>query len=97
MKVVLPLLIALLSWQCRGEDSTRIADEDRAVLERYLEHARENHFSSLPLSRRVVETGRFFLDTPYKGGTLDGEGVEELVVNLREMDCVTFVDNVLAL
>ncbi|MDR0766249.1 MAG: DUF1460 domain-containing protein [Odoribacteraceae bacterium] len=98
MKMVLALTVALVVLlQCRGGDTARVAGEDRAVLERYLEHARARRLDTLPVHRRVAETALFFLDTPYRAGTLDDEGPERLVVNLREMDCVTFVDNVLAL
>jgi hypothetical protein len=45
----------------------------------------------------VVEIGRFFLDTPYKTGTLDGQGKENLIVNLSSFDCTTFVETVLTL
>ena len=34
---------------------------------------------------------------PYVGGTLDRTEDEELIVNLRELDCTTFVEQVLAL
>lgn len=42
------------------------------------------------------ETAKFFLGVPYVGKTLEYES-ERLIVNLREMDCMTFVENVLAL
>jgi hypothetical protein len=45
----------------------------------------------------MLEIGRFFLGTPYVAGTLETERAEHLVVNLREHDCVTFVENVVAL
>ena len=45
----------------------------------------------------ILEIGKFFLGTPYVTGTLETEGAEHLVVNLREYDCVTFVENVVAL
>lgn len=40
--------------------------------------------------------GREFIDTPYKAGTLEGD-TERLTVNIDEMDCTTFVENVVAL
>lgn len=40
--------------------------------------------------------GREFLDTPYKGGTLEGSP-EMLTVNLDEMDCTTYMETVAAL
>lgn len=39
----------------------------------------------------------FFLDVPYVGGTLENPEKEILVVNLRQLDCTTLVDNVMAL
>lgn len=45
----------------------------------------------------ILEVGRFFLGAPYVVGTLEKKRAEHLVVNLREFDCVTFVENVVAL
>ena len=45
----------------------------------------------------MLEIGKFFLGTPYVAGTLETKRAEHLVVNLREHDCVTFVENVVAL
>jgi hypothetical protein len=45
----------------------------------------------------MLEIGKFFLGTPYVTGTLETKRVEHLVVNLREYDCVTFIENVVAL
>jgi hypothetical protein len=45
----------------------------------------------------ILEIGKFFLGTPYVSGTLETKGAEHLVVSLREVDCVTFVENVVAL
>lgn len=38
-----------------------------------------------------------FTNLPYVGGTLDRNKEERLVVNLKELDCTTFVENVTAL
>ena len=45
----------------------------------------------------MVYTARFFLNTPYVAYTLDTLDREDLTINFREMDCVTFVENCLAL
>jgi hypothetical protein len=44
----------------------------------------------------MLEIGKFFLETAYGVGTLETKGAERLVVNLREFDCFTFVENVVA-
>lgn len=54
-------------------------------------------FLEQPVGHQVIEVARSFLGKPYIAGTLESEEKEHLVVNLREMDCVTFVENVLAL
>jgi hypothetical protein len=45
----------------------------------------------------VIETGKFFLGKPYRTSTLESERSERLVINLREFDCFTFVENVVVL
>ncbi len=45
----------------------------------------------------MVKLGTYFQGTPYVGHTLEAEGEEQLVINLREMDCTTLVENCLAL
>ena len=74
-----------------------VATEDRERFEACMQYARTGELDSLARAERVAKVGMFFAGTPYEGGTLDGEGEERLVVNLRAFDCVTFVDNVLAI
>ena len=45
----------------------------------------------------MLEIGKFFIGSPYVVGTLETKGAERLVVNLREFDCFTFVENVVTL
>lgn len=62
----------------------------------------ESYLNSVPTVDKLCsdilmdETAKFFLGVPYVGKTLEYEP-ERLIVNLREMDCMTFVENVLAL
>lgn len=76
---------------------THVAPEDKERFEACMQYARAGGLDSLTRAERVAKVGLFFAGTPYEGGTLDGEGEERLVVNLRAFDCVTFVDNVLAI
>ena len=64
--------------------------EDTVIFSRFLQYSRQGDHS-------MLHTARFFINTPYVGGTLEGDGEEQLRVNLRELDCVTFVENVIAL
>ena len=54
-------------------------------------------FKSLSNGSLIIETGKLFLQTPYVGGTLDNNGVEKITINLHELDCTTYLENVLAL
>ncbi len=45
----------------------------------------------------ILKIGKFFLGTPYVAGTLETKAAERLIVNLKEYDCLTFVENVIAL
>ncbi len=52
---------------------------------------------SRPGENRIVAIGKLFLGTPYVGGTLDQDFAHEsLVVDLHELDCVTFYETTLA-
>ena len=51
----------------------------------------------LPINELMVKTALYFLDKPYVGGTLEKNTNEQLVVNLRELDCTTFVESCMAL
>ena len=69
--------------------------EDARIAARY--------FEAVPLEAGasfgslMVRTGLFFLGTPYVAATLEINEAESLVINLRELDCTTFVESCLAL
>ena len=71
--------------------------QDWEVLRRTATWAWQNGVDTLAVGERIVRIGETFLGTPYLPRTLDPPGPERLVVNLRAMDCVTFVENMLAL
>lgn len=45
----------------------------------------------------IIRLGLHFLGAPYAAGTLEKEGPETLVINLRQFDCLTFLENIIAL
>lgn len=49
------------------------------------------------ISERTIALAQRFLGTPYVASTLEGNAQEQLVVNLSEVDCTTFVEQVLAI
>jgi len=50
-----------------------------------------------PIGDVITFVGRQLAGAPYEANTLDRTATEELVCNLGAFDCVTFVENVLAL
>jgi len=74
----------------RGRSDRRIFQELTSFLDK-------NKTSAKYSGQLILDIGKFFLGTPYVAGTLETKGSERLVVNLREYDCVTFVENLVAL
>ena len=68
--------------------------DDRAIYDKYIAYIADK--PSLSTEDLIVETAKFFIGTPYVAHTLELEP-EGLVVNLRELDCTTFMENVYAL
>lgn len=79
----------------RTEDA-RIEEEARRVFESTMDRALAGRLDTLPVGDRIVALGRWFVGAPYTPGTLETLP-ERLVVNLREFDCVTYVEAVLAM
>lgn len=69
-------------------------DEDVNIFNRYLRVMAGKQ--GLPFNELVIETALFFRNVPYVASTLESEK-EHLIINLRELDCTTFVENVIAL
>ena len=88
------LFTCLVFFQGQAADKLYYTDADRAIFDRYLSEMIPK--KSLPTGELTVQTARFFLNAPYVAATLEKEP-EGLVINLREMDCMTLVENVVAL
>jgi hypothetical protein len=71
--------------------------QDIQIFERLVGALGGKGVSPIPPGRLTLEIGRFFLGTPHASGTLEAEGPECLVINLRKLDCFTFVENAVAL
>jgi hypothetical protein len=71
--------------------------QDRKIFAEVINLLGQMKISEETSGRIVHEIGKFFLGAPYRAGLLETKGPEHLVVNLREFDCVTFVENVVAL
>jgi len=95
IRTVILVLLFLLSLNPEGKSQTYpVGYADEKVFTEYLAHIKE--YSGKQLEDIIITTAKFFLETPYVASTLEKEP-EQLVINLRELDCVTFVESVLAL
>jgi len=72
-------------------------DEDRIVCNRILSFSFEHKLFEKPMGTVIGTIGKRFVGSPYEPNTLEQPGAERLVVNLHSFDCMTFVENVLAL
>lgn len=66
---------------------------DSVSVERILSEAKTERKEQ----NRMLYFGKKFISVPYVAHTLENGNSEHLIVNLRELDCTTFVENVLAL
>jgi hypothetical protein len=71
--------------------------QDRRILEKLIRFLDKGKTSPKFPDDLVLKIGKFFVGAPYLAGTLETREAESLVVNLRKFDCVTFVENVVAI
>ena len=72
-------------------------ERDWQILVEKVEWADAQGLDAMPWGEAMAALGRTFVGTTYIPGTLEAPGDEHIVVNLRELDCVTFIENVWAL
>lgn len=70
-------------------------DQDERICLNTFQFAVSRSLQKKPIHEVIIEVGQSFLGAPYEARTLEVEGDERLVVNLRAFDCVTFVENAL--
>ncbi len=98
-----PLMVLLMlagvapCVQAQAEPRSAWTDADWRILESTIQRASRERLDTLPIGAAIARVGGWFVGAPYRPGTLEEPGAEHLVINLREFDCVTFVENVLAL
>ncbi len=72
-----------------------VTDKDKIILQQKIDKFLPDR--NLPVGELIVKIGKDFQGTPYVAKTLDQQMDEPLVINLRELDCTTFVENCLAI
>jgi hypothetical protein len=93
-----PAAVLCIALLCLFGAATAYAQrEDSVAANRIFSYAFEHKLFQKPIGDIVAAIGRQFLDAPYEGHTLDRTPDETIVTNLHSFDCVTYVENVLAL
>jgi len=91
------------TWEGDIEAATRAlrpragTDRDWEIFRATVTQAWNEGLDTLPMGSTMVRIGRSFVGWPYGPGTLELAGEEEVVINFEEFDCVTLVENTLAL
>lgn len=67
-------------------------ESDEEIYTRKILHAKGSSLDDFTLN-----IAKSFLNRPYKAHTLEGNPTEKLVVNLREFDCLSFVESCIAM
>ncbi|MEN6589184.1 MAG: N-acetylmuramoyl-L-alanine amidase-like domain-containing protein [Proteiniphilum sp.] len=89
------LLLFVVAGLLAAQPKACFTPEDRLIFDQYLSYIGPyQHHSTDTL---LEKTATFFLGKPYVANTLEITDEEMLVVNLREFDCTTFVETVIAL
>lgn len=98
------IIITVFAISCHGQNNgqrvkkvsaIKYSSEDTIRLNELIEKCKPN--SHQPIGQISIQVAHELLNTPYVAATLETDGDEQLVINLREMDCTTFVENVIAL
>jgi len=85
-------LVAMCSLAMRAA-APQYARQDSVLAESFMRRAAQKPAGT----SRLLYIARLFTGVPYVAHTLEGNDDERLVVNLRQLDCTTFVETVLAL
>ncbi|GAB4424491.1 MAG: DUF1460 domain-containing protein [Bacteroidia bacterium] len=94
-RLAILLLFAALSATASAQTVWCTA-QDRDLCERQLHALDSLGLHDQPMAQIVATVGQGLLGLPYVAQTLEVGDTEQLVVNLREMDCTTFLENVVA-
>ena len=84
-----------ISLASNGAPKIIVTEKDKVLLQEKLDKFLKD--KALSTGDLIYKIGTDFIGTPYVGNTLDKTKEENLVVNLRELDCTTFVENCIAI
>ncbi|MFV0312524.1 MAG: N-acetylmuramoyl-L-alanine amidase-like domain-containing protein [Dysgonomonas sp.] len=92
--VILIFSLFTLSNMAKGRDIVS-TPADLRIYEAYIKQFEKQ--KDKPFEEIFINTAKYFLGKPYVASTLEVPDTERMVVNLREFDCTTFVENCITL
>jgi len=111
-KIIVFLIFIALLATCKNELSLKddtvqgqtipkknfsIDSLDINIFNDIIEYSQKRNLANKTLPEIEIAIAKYFLGAPYAAHTLEKDGEESLVINLREFDCTTFVENVISL
>lgn len=98
MKRFLTSLVFLLAFTFAATNFVFSQNQkDVEIFHAFMKFADSKGLKKMKNGDRIKAIADYFKGSPYIAGSLDAGVKEELVINLRGFDCLTFVENVLAL
>lgn len=88
-------ILVFVSFSFVAKGNVIYTEQDSLIYESYIQHFADQQ--GKPVNEIIVNTAKYFLGKPYVASTLELDGEEQLIVNLREFDCTTFVENCIVL
>ncbi len=96
LKTAILLAAGSVVYRQRAFAAPHVSDDEWIVAAKFA-LAKKEALGERPIGEVMTALGASFIGTPYAANTLEPSGDEQLVINLRSLDCVTFVENTLAL
>jgi len=93
--IQMTLFLFLAAGLLSAQPKACFTPEDRHIFHQYLTYI--SPYRNFSTDTLLEKTATFFLGKPYVANTLEITDEEMLVVNLREFDCTTFLETVIAL
>ena len=96
------LILFSILISCNTGNNDKLVDMDTIIFQPQDKEVLDEVFKlyssekDLPISELLVKVGKYFLDIPYVAHTLEFSE-EQLVINLRGLDCTTFTVSTLAI
>lgn len=97
MKKLIILLSLFIAMHMSMSAQTVYLPEDSLICSSKFQVSVNKGLAVLPLNDVIAEVGKTFLGVDYVAHSLETPGDEQLVLNLRGVDCTTFLENALVL